>query len=137
MDAMSGAFAHFDFVEGKPHYYGPFGVAPKYNINVTVFPDGYAPSDDTWVNYATQHQNVSFGWRGPLRGRGILAYAEMLANSDAFSRCMVKTAFQATCRRAPEATDQTFLDRTTSEFVGTGYRLRTLFEKIAVSNQCP
>ena len=137
MDAMSGAFAHFDFVDGKAKYYGPYGVAPKYNINVSVYPDGYAPSDDSWTNYATQHQNVGFGWHGNLHGHGIQAYAQMLANSDAFAKCMVKTAFQATCRRAPESADQSFVDQTAGDFASGGYHLRTLFEKIAVSNQCP
>jgi hypothetical protein len=137
MDAMSGAFAHFDFVDGKGTYFGPFGVAPKYNINTSVYPDGYQPTDDSWMNYATQHQNVGFGWHGDLRGKGIEAYGEMLANSDAFAKCMVKTAFQATCRRAPEAADQSFVDQASTDFVGSGYRLRTLFERIAISNQCP
>jgi hypothetical protein len=137
MDGMSGAFAHFDFVDGHASYYGPYGIAPKYNINTSVYPDGYQPTDDSWINYATQHQNVGFGWHGDLRGKGINAYGTMLANSDAFAKCMVKTAFQATCRRAPESTDQSFIDQTVTGFVGGGYKLRTLFETIAASNQCP
>lgn len=137
MDAMSGAFAHFDFEDGRPLYFGPFNVAPKYNINTSVYPDGYAPADDSWMNYATQHQNVALGWHGPVRGRGILAYGEMLSNSDAFAKCMVTTAFQATCRRPVEPEDQTFVNQTMNDFVAGGYRLRTLFERIAVSNQCP
>jgi hypothetical protein len=136
MDGMSGAFAHFDFVDGKPVYYGPFNVAPKYNINNHVYPDGFAPADDSWVNYATQHQNVALGWKGETRGKGVLAYGTMLANSDAFAKCMVKTAFKATCRREADAEDATYLDRTKGEFVASGYRLRSLFERIAVSSQC-
>jgi hypothetical protein len=137
MDAMSGAFAHFDFADGQAKYFGPFNVAPKYNINTTVFPDGYAPADDSWINYATQHQNVALGWTGPLQGRGIKAYSQMLANSGAFASCMVKTAFEATCRRPADAEDATFLNQTKNDFVAGGYHLRSLFEKIAVSDQCP
>jgi hypothetical protein len=137
MDAMSGAFAHFDYVNDAPSYYGPFSIAPKYNINTSVYPDGYQPTDDTWQNYATQHQNVALGWHGALRGKGINDFATMLANSDAFAACMVKTAFQATCRRAPDGDDADFLTQTQADFVSGGYKLRTLFETIALSDQCP
>jgi hypothetical protein len=137
MDAMSGAFAHFDYVNDTPQYYGPFSIAPKYNINISVYPDGFQPTDDGWVNYATQHQNVNLGWHGATKGKGIQEYGEMLANSDAFARCMVTTAFKATCRRAPDGDDEDYITQTTANFVSGGYHLRTLFETIASSDQCP
>ena len=137
MDGMSGAFAHFDYVNDTPTYFGPFSIAPKYNINTSVYPDGYQPTDDSWQNYATQHQNVALGWHGATRGKGIQEYAQMLANSDAFAKCMVKTAFQATCRRPADGDDEDYINQATADFVSGGYKLRTLFETIALSDQCP
>lgn len=136
MDAMTGAFAHFDFAGGQIQYYGPFNFPPKYNQNGATFPDGYVTSDDSWENFATRHHNVSFGWRGPLKGQGIESFAKMLADSKGFSTCMVKRAFQATCRRELMPQDQAFVSQMADTLEADRYNLRLLFEKIATSSNC-
>lgn len=135
MDGMSGAFAHFDF-DSKIVYYGPYNVAPKYNIHTDVYPEGYAPEDDSWENYATRHQNAAFGWRSQTSGKGILQFAEMLSQSRAFSTCMTKRAFEATCRRPVQVSDQVFIETVADGFEAGGYNLRRLFEKVAISDEC-
>jgi hypothetical protein len=136
MDAMAGAFAHFDFDGTRLVSYGPFNVAPKYNIHTAMYPDGYETTDDSWENFATRHHNVALGWRSATEGHGIAEFGAMLAASEAFSRCMAKRAFEAVCRRAPAASDQGYLNTAAERLENEDYNLRMLFEYLAVEDRC-
>lgn len=136
MDAMTGAFAHFDFTGGAVQYFGPFNFPAKYNQNGSVYPDGYVTGDDSWENFATRHHNAAFGWRGPLEGKGIESFAKMIGDSKGFSSCMVKRAFAATCRRELKPADQEFVAQMADTLEADRYNLRKMFEKVAISANC-
>lgn len=136
MDALTGAFARFDFVDNAITYMGPSGIAAKYNQNGEVFPDGYVTYKDAWINYATYNTNKGFGWRGPLKGIGVKAYGEMLANSRGFSQCMVKRVFHDVCNRDLEGTESEMVESLADKFEGSGYRFKTLFAAAAIEPNC-
>lgn len=129
LDAMSGAFAHFDFNE-KGILFGNNWIAPKMNQNNHVYPKGFEVKDAGWVNLATQHHNVELGWRGNLAGYGINDFGKMLSNSKAFSNCMATRAFKRVCRRENVETDDVI--RLAEDFEKNNYNLRKLFETVAI-----
>ncbi len=135
MDAMSGAFARLDFVNGAIRYYAK-KVAPKYLQNSSVYPEGYVPVDDSWVNLAVLNQNSKFGWRGATDGSGIKEFGQMLANSVAFSQCMARRAFHQVCGYEPGLEQAEELGRLAQGFEESGYLLRELFEQVAISPVC-
>ncbi len=136
MDAMAGAFAQFDYKDGKPVYYGTGNVAAKYNQNGLVYPDGYVTLDDTWINMATEHHNVAFGWRGPTEGSGARELGTMIANAKAYGTCWTKRAFREVCKRAPTSNDDALITALSDQFEAGGYKLRGLFEQVASSEAC-
>lgn len=135
MDGLGGAFAKFDFVNGSIVYYGN-QVAPKYNQNRTVFADGYITYDDSWINYWAERDNAQIEWRGPRSGYGVKSLGEALANTRAFSTCMTKKIFSKLCRRTPSADDAKAISALATAFEKDGYKLRSLFEQIAVTPGC-
>ncbi len=136
MDGMTGAFARYDFKDGQPVYYGTNNVAPKMNQNGHVYPEGYVTFDDSWVNLATQHHNVAFGWRGALEGNGVRQFGTMVSNAKAYSSCWTKRAFQEICKRAPGTADDATVQTIATTFETGGYKLRSLFENVAASEAC-
>ncbi len=136
MDGMAGAFARYDFKDGRPVYFGVNNVAPKMNQNGHVYPEGYVTFDDSWVNLATQHHNVAFGWRGPLEGNGVRQFGTMVSNARAYGSCWTKRAFQEVCKRAPGAGDDSTIAQISSQFEAGGFKLRSLFENVAASEAC-
>ena len=135
MDAMAGAFAKIDFVDGRLKYYQT-GVAPKYNQNIGVFPDGYLTADDSWFNQAIYHQNVTFGWRGPLSGNGIRQFGQMLADSQQFKQCMVKRVVREVCRKDLSDLGRDVTDALADGFEAQSYNLKSLFEDVASNPAC-
>ena len=128
----------------------PMGVAGKYNKNVTVFPAGYAVSNDSWVNYTNRPGTADrayFGWSqtnvqsdSSIAGQGVGAFASMLANAQAYPGCLAQRVFQSVCQRAPNPNspaDQELLTQVVQAFTTTDkYNLQTLFERIAVQPDC-
>lgn len=137
MDAMAGAFSRWDMVDGVLTYLGKDKVADKYNINSTTYPEGYITHDDSWVNLWSKNHNQSMGWRGPLKGRGLRAFATMLGNSEGFSRCMVERTLKSVCKGSPDgaflADDLDHLQKTFEE---SQYDLSHLFISIGLHEKC-
>lgn len=130
LDGLTGAFANWDFWDGKI-LFGANWIAPKMNQNAHVFPVGYQVIDGSWVNLATEHHNELLGWRSYTEGFGLQAFGNMLAQSRAFSRCMVTRAYTKVCRK--DLNDDKLLEAFATDFE-QGYRLKHLFESVAV--QC-
>jgi hypothetical protein len=136
MDGMGGAYARLDFVNDTLTYMGPSGVASKMNKNSNVYPQGYMTLDDSWFNQATQHHNTSFGWRGPLSGNGVHDFGVMISNAKKFSSCMTTRVFREVCKREPDPSEASLIQGLADDFETGGYKLRSLFQKVAVTPAC-
>lgn len=134
MDAMGGAFARLDFVEGEFIHRGPDAISPKMNRNETFYPEGFVTHDDYWINYIARNPIVKLDWRGTLDGYGVKALGEMLANSGGFSSCMVKRAYREVCGEPLE--NRQLLQNLTENFENDGYRFQKLFGRIAAEDAC-
>jgi hypothetical protein len=106
------------------------------NKNGQTYREGYVTYDDSWVNYITTGANAAFGWRGPMRGYGMHEFGTMLGNARAFSACMTKRAFSEICKRAPTGADDADVERLAESFEADGYKLKGLFEQVAVTEAC-
>jgi hypothetical protein len=157
MDPLRGAFARFTFsnnfvknallvpalardddedndigMKTEPAY-----VATKYNHNETVFPSGHVTQDDSFENFVNRGANASyFGWKGPMTGRGVTDFGRMIANADAFPRCMAQRVYRQVCKREPASFDMPMLNNVAMQFQQQGYKLRYLFEKIVTTPEC-
>jgi hypothetical protein len=130
MDAMAGAFAHFDF-NGQKFTYLESRTAPKMTQNGSVFPFGYVTTNSSWKNYLID--NPSFGWKGADEGDGPQSLGALLAGSDDFSRCMSRRAFRAVCHTELDADkDRDFIQKLSDSFAQDGYKLRGLFANASV-----
>ncbi len=134
MDAFAGAFAHFDFVGGVISSSGSESVVSKYNQNANTYPDGWVTTDDSWVNMIAN--NSQFGWRTPASGNGIKEFGNLLANSTQFSRCMALRTFKEVCRRDVGPTESSLIQTLATNFEAGGYKLKSLFQNVAISPQC-
>jgi hypothetical protein len=136
MDPMAGAYAYYNYNEDSGALeYTPGNVQPKYFNNDLNFPQGYRTVDDHWENYWREGQNQYLGWDSGLPGEGYGAKSlgEELGNSYAFASCQVKKVFKSVCLRSPEnAADRQAVVDITSEFQGTGYRMKQVFADVAV-----
>lgn len=164
MDGFRGSFAHFDFanltISGTPYSFirntqvsgtGPmgfkntevdsFGTVRKMNHNETVFPNGYAIVDDSFVNNAVGAANRTlFGWNGAnkLGGIGVNQFGRMIGDSNRFSQCMAKRVFETICTpgNVGDSTINSLLDTFATNFKDSGYKLRTLFQTVAANPIC-
>lgn len=153
MDGFRGAFAKWDFTSRgvkhsavNPRGGGAFdidvdgqGVVTKMNRNSAVFPSGYVTTNDSFINNATRPNNRAlFEWRGPASaGNGTKAFGTIVANSRRFSQCMAKRVFETVCRKSFDAVkDRETLALWGDEFEASGYKLKNLFESVAVKSQC-
>jgi hypothetical protein len=114
------------------------GVPPKYSVNNTVFPQGYVVRDGNWVNNATSGINAAyFEWRSPLVGNGLQSFAAMIADSGAFSRCMVRRTFKTICNRElTTGTEDSLIRALGNRFETTGYNFKTIVAEIAAQPAC-
>jgi hypothetical protein len=136
MDALGGAYARYDFVNGQIVHAGPSRVAAKYNQNGDTYPDGFVTFDDSWVNFSTRNHNQALGFRGSLEGNGLREFGAMVASAEGFSKCMVKRVFQEVCKRPLTDADDGMVADFAANFETGGYKLRRLFEEVAVSDSC-
>ena len=152
MDGFRGAFARYDFQNNFVKYasyyndgggennmrQSPAGVARKMNINSSTFSSGFSTTDDTWINNArSPANNVLFGWRGVIdSGSGVKQMARTIANSRAFSSCMVKKVYREVCRRKVSSYESEMIKSMTTSFENKGYNLKSLFEEIAIRPEC-
>jgi hypothetical protein len=135
MDGMGGAFAKFDFVQGVMMY-SKDEVMPKMYQNGHVYPQGYVPTDDSWDNLMNYNPAVDFGWRTSMKGQGIKAFGEMLANSKAFTKCLVTKMFQEVCGKPILSAAPELLEPLASRFEEGGYKIKTLVSNIAMEQKC-
>ncbi|MDZ4660488.1 MAG: hypothetical protein SGJ18_02595 [Pseudomonadota bacterium] len=135
MDAMGGAFAKIDFKD-LTLVYQKKGVQPKMNQNGHIYPAGFVTVDDSWYNLLNFNPSADFGWRTPLEGVGIKAFGEMLANSSAYSRCLVTKVFKEVCGKVIKDTAPELLEPLTAELENSGYNLKKLFANVASRNEC-
>lgn len=153
LDAFAGAYARFDFEDGFTKYapfypdgaddpdamkQQPMGVSEKMTHNSDVFPDGYFLTDDHWTNLARSPANEArFGWRGDAaEGEGLASFAAAVADSVAFSRCMVERVFSEVCLRAPTAAERELVSGLACDFEASGYNLKQLFQTVATRPEC-
>ena len=136
MDGFRGAFAKYDFNQGFVNYRA--GVDNKMNQNNNTFSGGFATTDSSWINNARSPANVQrFGWRGAVTsGVGVRQFGTAVANSRAFSKCMVKKIYREVCRRPVANFEESMVDSVATSFESGGYNLRNLFEEIAVRREC-
>ena len=123
-------------------------VQRKYGINSGTFAPGFVTTDDSWANYWRLGENSSrVGWRGEAQdsdgvnrvrnpayaeGRGAASLGSELANTDAFSYCQVKKAFEAVCLRAPavDGADTAAIDSIVDGFNAT-FNMKQVFAEVA------
>jgi hypothetical protein len=136
MDALAGAFSHFDFVNNQVAY-TPQTVVSKYNKNTAVFPGGYVTTDDSWINLWILGANSALGWNGNASGNGARAFGKMLSQTDEFSRCMASRVFSRICLREPTIDEQKQIQTLASDFSANGrFSMKDLFAAVATLPQC-
>lgn len=155
MDAMRPAFAHVDYVFSSSTGYTQYGlvttadpadsgtgtvavpaaeqsVVSKFRRAKSVFPNGYAVQNDQWENLTSDR----YGWRTSMQGRGMNGFGKMLGDSQAFSRCMAKRAFEAVCYQEVPIQGEPFLQNVADEFENSKYSLRSLFADVITRPEC-
>jgi hypothetical protein len=134
MDAMGGAFSQLDFKNNALTFYPE--IAPKYNQNTDVYPEGYATDSDYWENYLAQFApSQGFGWRGEIEGFGVHDFAKMMATSEGFSKCMAKRVFKSVCYQDLELSDET-VKTLAKNFEQESYNFKKLFKAAVMHESC-
>lgn len=113
-------------------------VASKYARGSGAFPAGHITVDASWENFANQGTNAQFfGWRGQnvSGGVGVHSFGQLLADSEAFSRCMVQRVYRSVCRRDVASTESSFLANQSKKFEAD-YNMKKLFQRVVVSPEC-
>jgi hypothetical protein len=162
MDGFRGAFALWDFNingQGVVHALNGVtngnlrpdvdqrGVIQKLNRNNFIqYAGGYVTTDDSFVNHANRAVNSTrFGWRGMApdtssfagQATGVHAFGRLVANSQQFSRCMAKHAFETVCKHdLPEAEASALFASLGMSFEAANYNMKRLFQTVAVHPRC-
>lgn len=143
MDALAGATAYFNFVNGEVTE-TPGTVAAKINAQVK-FPNT-AVANDSWVNLWGTGQNARLGWAAlppgtsVASGNGLRSFGQLLARTEEFNRCMAKRVFKQVCQRDPvlDATksnsEVTLIQALANQFKNANYSMKALFA--ATASQC-
>ena len=136
MDGFRGAFSHVDFNNNTATY--STRVEGKMNRNNDVFPGGFVMGDDSFLNYANEPANQDqFGWRSAnLTGNGMGQFAAMIADSQGFSRCMVRHVFTSVCKHTPSTAQESLIRSMATDFENDSYNFRNVFERVAIHPQC-
>lgn len=141
MDGMRGAFAYVDFVADGTGFATSYSNQPvaKMNRNATEFANGFVTTNNSFSNFAMGKLNSDqFGWSGTNLngGFGVKDFGQMIADSKGFSRCLVRRAFTAVCRRSPVAGEEKQVRLLADQFEVDGYHLRRMFENVANQPNC-
>jgi hypothetical protein len=157
MDPLRGAFAYYDFSNGfvkhtfrvtnttnqasesmtEVKVWQGTSVVRKMNHNETAFANGHVTRDNTFKKHATSASNSAyFGWGDRMEGAGVNQFGQMIADAQAFPFCMAKRAFRSTCKREPASIDKQVLESAATAFKQSNYNLKTLFQTIAISEEC-
>lgn len=153
MDGFRAAFAPYDYDGGNqfsinllfPNQDGARRdggagsiVHEKYARGSEAFPAGYITRDNSWVNFARFGSNAEyFGWRGNNieLGAGANTFGRLLADSKAFSSCMVKRVFRSICNRELNSDELDMLNSEVASFE-SDYNLKKVFQRVAISSNC-
>lgn len=135
MDGMAGAFARADFSDNN-FTFNKESIMAKMNQNGGVYPEGYVTTDDGWTNLLAYNSAIDFGWRTEMKGTGIKEFANMLAQSKAFSRCMVQKVFSEVCGVPIHDADPELLPKMVEQFESDQRNLKHLFMQAATSEAC-
>ncbi len=132
MDAMAGAFAYYDYLNGKVTY-TPGNVVTKMNHNA-LFSAGYVTGNDSWINYWRVGQNAALGWsRDVTEGIGATSFGRMLADTEAFHSCMAKQAYEKVCMKKASANeDIARITRLTAAYKNSNFNMKSLFINAAI-----
>ncbi|MDA9951494.1 hypothetical protein N9D31_02850 [Oligoflexaceae bacterium] len=111
MDALSGAWAYFDFVDealvyNKDSLAAGSTTANKYHNNDDTFPEGYRTKDNGWINLWNSGQNASLGWKGEQEGQGVKELGELISGASQFSSCMSEQVFELVCLHKPKTAEE-------------------------------
>jgi hypothetical protein len=128
--------------------YTPGEVQRKYGINSGTFAPGYVTTSDHWTNYWRLGDNSArIGWRSQAsdngeqgmarnaaysEGRGVASLGAELADTQAFSYCQVRKAFEAVCLRSPRAdsADTNAMSQLVSGF-NSSFNMKQVFAEVA------
>ncbi|MCG8590229.1 MAG: hypothetical protein MJE66_13135, partial [Proteobacteria bacterium] len=135
MDALSGAYAYFEYDEGTGRVTHTPGIVQAKNlINDNVFPGGYITVDNSWTNFWRSGQNATLGWGStPSSGFGPKSLGAEVAGSRAFAECQVQKVFQRVCLRSPSSDeDRAALETIADNFEQNGtYSMKGVFAEVA------
>lgn len=131
MDALAGAFAYYDYANGKV-LYNAGKVAPKMNHNVT-FNEGFVTMSDSWINLWDQGQNATLKWGPTNSGEGARSFGMLLSETEAFHSCMSKQVYEKVCaRKATSDQDKARIFSLTETYKGSNFNMKNLFINAAV-----
>jgi hypothetical protein len=144
MDPMAQAFAYYNFSYPASEIgatawpvgqivYTAGQVQPKYLINATNFPQGFATPDDSWNNRWRTGPNEILGWSPALSGsgQGAKSLGSELESSTAFASCQVTRVFRDVCLRAPSSSADASQVTSMITSFQNGYSLRQVFAQSA------
>jgi hypothetical protein len=129
MDAQRPAFWGWDYVENVGLQFDPTRRLTKLFRNTDQNPNGFEMTNNAWVNLWTEGKNANLGWNGRTEGRGLKAWGQMLARSDAFAQCWAKRALTGTCLVDPESPQSaTAINQLANRFMNElSYDLKKLY----------
>lgn len=131
MDALSGAFAYYEWTAGKV-IYSPGKVSTKMNHNVN-FAEGFVTQSDSWMNLWTQGQNAALKWGSSTAGEGVKSLGMMLSETEAFHSCMSKQVYEKVCnRKATSDQDKMRVASLTESYKASNFSMKKLFINASV-----
>jgi hypothetical protein len=138
MDAMRGAFASMDLLDNTLIELPGGKAAPKYANNATTYPEGYVTKNDSWVIPPVMYETSILGFNKnyPQSGKGLNAFATVLANTSAFKMCMASRVFSQVCQRSAQLKDNALLKVLAAKFEKNNFNLKKLVHQTAVLPAC-
>ncbi|MEM6707986.1 MAG: hypothetical protein AAF648_04310 [Pseudomonadota bacterium] len=134
LDALSGAFAYYDFDEEETRLtYTPGVVQPKYLRDAGVFRFGFETLGDSWINYWRTGPNAHVGWQGPGSGTGAKSFGLEISQTRRFAECQVEQVMEKVCHRKPNGSaDLMAVQAIADDFEANNKNLRRVFAASAV-----
>ncbi len=131
LDALSGAFAYYDYANGKV-IYSPGNVSSKMNHNVT-FNEGFVTQSNSWINLWVEGQNASLKWGPVTSGEGVKSLGMMLSQTEAFHSCMATQVYEKVClRHAKSDQDKFRISQLTEAYKLSNFNMKNLFINAAI-----
>lgn len=131
MDGLAGAFAYYDYNNGKVEY-KPGRVSPKMNHNV-IFSEGFVTQSDAWINLWTVGQNSALKWGATTAGEGAQSLGKMLAETEAFHSCMTLQVYEKVCfKKASAEQDKARVAKLTTAYKASNFNMKKLFVNASI-----